>query len=64
MVDEVKLELELISFVFFALITISPSLHTHQSPPHEVCDSPDQAEHHTLGPELETVTEWQGRVGL
>jgi hypothetical protein len=29
---------------------LSPSLHTHLSPPHEVCDSPDQAAHHrTLG---------------
>jgi hypothetical protein len=32
---------------------ITPSLHTHLSPPHEVCDSPDQAAHyHTLGLKL------------
>jgi hypothetical protein len=30
-----------------------PLLHTYLSPPHEVCDSPDQAAiYHTLGPEL------------
>jgi hypothetical protein len=38
---------------FPPLITIPPLLHTHLSPPHAVCDSPDQAEHyHTLGPKL------------
>jgi hypothetical protein len=32
---------------------IPPLLHTHLSPPHEVCDSPDQASHyHTLGPKV------------
>jgi hypothetical protein len=35
------------------LITISSLLHTHLSPPHAVCDSPDQAAHyHTLGTKL------------
>jgi hypothetical protein len=38
---------------FPPLIIIPPLLHTHLSPPHEVCDSPDQAEHyHTLDPKL------------
>jgi hypothetical protein len=32
------------------LILIPPLLHTHLSPPPEVCDSPDQAAHyHILG---------------
>jgi hypothetical protein len=32
---------------------IPPLLHIHLSPPHEVCDSSDQAAHyHNLGPEL------------
>jgi hypothetical protein len=32
---------------------IPPLLHTHLSPPHEVCDIPDQAAHyHTLGTKL------------
>jgi hypothetical protein len=31
-------------------ITVLPLLHTHLSPLHEVCDSPDQAAHyHTVG---------------
>lgn len=38
-------------FFDFALLIISPLLHGHLSPPHEVCDNPDQAEHfHTLCP--------------
>jgi hypothetical protein len=38
---------------FPLLITIPPLLYTHLSPPHEVCDSPDQAAHyHTLGAKL------------
>jgi hypothetical protein len=40
-------------FCFPPLITIPPLLHNHLSPPHEVCDSPDQAAHyHSLGPKL------------
>jgi hypothetical protein len=32
---------------------IPPLLHTHLSPPHELCNSPDQAAHyHTAGPTL------------
>jgi hypothetical protein len=32
---------------------IPPLLHTHLSPPHEMCDSPDQVAHnHKLGPKL------------
>jgi hypothetical protein len=39
---------------FPPLITILPQLHTQPSPPHEVCDSPDQAaQYHTLGGYLE-----------
>jgi hypothetical protein len=35
---------------FTLLIIVLPFLHTHLSPPHEVCDNPDQAAHyHTLG---------------
>jgi hypothetical protein len=35
------------------LIIITPLVHTPLSPPHEVCDSPDQApNYHTLGPKL------------
>jgi hypothetical protein len=37
--------------------TISPLRHSHLSPPHEVCDSADQAAHyHTLGPKLGTLS--------
>jgi hypothetical protein len=38
--------------VFFQLLRFSPAsiipplLHSHLSPPHEVCDSPDQAAHY------------------
>jgi hypothetical protein len=40
-------------FGFPLLIFILPLLHTHLSPPHEVCDSLDQTAHyHTLGPKL------------
>jgi hypothetical protein len=39
------------------VIVIPLLLHTHLSPPHEVCDSSDQAEHyHTLGPKLGAST--------
>lgn len=35
------------------LVAILPLLHTHLSPSHEVCNSPDQAANfHTLGPTL------------
>jgi hypothetical protein len=38
---------------FPLLVIITPLLHTNLSPPHEVCNSPDQAAHyHTLGPKL------------
>jgi hypothetical protein len=38
---------------FLLLVIIPPSLHTQLSPPHEVCDIPDQAARcHTLGPKL------------
>jgi hypothetical protein len=41
-------------FLHFPLfITIPPLLHTHLSPPHEVCDSPEKAAHcHTQGTKL------------
>jgi hypothetical protein len=38
------------SSVFACQYFIPPLLHTHLSPPHVICDSPDQAAHyHTLG---------------
>jgi hypothetical protein len=54
MMDEVALELFFSQFFCFPpLITILPLLHTHLPPPHEVCDSPDQAaQYHTLGTKL------------
>jgi hypothetical protein len=52
--NELALEQVLLRVLWF-----SPApqlLHTRLSPPHEVCDSPDQAPHyHTLGPELGTL---------
>jgi hypothetical protein len=40
-------------FGFFPTNIIPPLLHIHLSPPHEVCDSSDQAAHyHHLGPKL------------
>jgi hypothetical protein len=37
----------------FSVNIILPLLHTHLSPPHEVCESSDHAAHdHTLGPKL------------
>jgi hypothetical protein len=40
-------------FRFSPVSVIPPLLHTHLSPPREVCDSPDQAaRYHTLGPKL------------
>jgi hypothetical protein len=39
------------SYSVYPVSIISPSLYTQVSPPHEVCDSPDQAAHyHTLCP--------------
>jgi hypothetical protein len=39
--------------VFSPASIIPPLLHIHLSPPHEVCDSSDQAAHyHYLGPKL------------
>jgi hypothetical protein len=52
MVDKVELG-RLFSdfFGFLQLVITPPLLHTHLSPPHEVCDSSDQAPHyHNLGP--------------
>jgi hypothetical protein len=41
------------SFSVFPASMIPPLLHTHLSPPHEVCNRSDQAAHyHTLGPKL------------
>jgi hypothetical protein len=41
-------------FQFSPANIIPPLLHIHLSPPHEVCDSSDQAAHyHHLGPKLE-----------
>jgi hypothetical protein len=41
------------SSVFTRQYISPPLLHTHLLPPHEVCDSPDQAaQYHTLGPKL------------
>lgn len=35
---------------FLLLIVIPPQRHTHLSPPHEVCDSPElEAHYHTPG---------------
>jgi hypothetical protein len=40
-------------FGFHCKYIISPLLHIHLSPPHEVCDRSDQAAHyHNLGPKL------------
>jgi hypothetical protein len=40
-------------FGFLLLVRIPPLLHNHLSPPHDVCDSPDQAAYyHALGPKL------------
>jgi hypothetical protein len=40
-------------FDFIFLAIIPPLLHTHLSPPYDVCDIPDQGTHcHTLGPKL------------
>jgi hypothetical protein len=54
MLNEVALEqVSLRVLQFPPLIIIPPLLHTHLSPPHAVCDSPDQAAyHHTLGAKL------------
>jgi hypothetical protein len=47
------------------LIIIPPLLHTHLSPPYEVCDSPDQAAHyHTLGPKLGAASLTRHLAGL
>jgi hypothetical protein len=43
----------LLVFRAFSANIIPPVFHIHLSPPHEVCDSSDQAEHyHHLGPKL------------
>jgi hypothetical protein len=54
MVDEVALEQVFLWVLLFPLLIIIPQLlRTHISPPHEVCDSLDQAAHyHTRGPKL------------
>jgi hypothetical protein len=49
MVGEVALEF----FGFTLLIIIPPQLHTYLSPPHEVCNTTDQAaQYHTFGPKF------------
>jgi hypothetical protein len=53
-VDKVALEQAFLQvFQFSPANIIPPLLHNHLSPPHEVCDSSDQAAHyHHLGPKL------------
>jgi hypothetical protein len=52
--DKMPLEQFFPRVLRFSTVSIIPQLlHTNLSPPHEVCDSPDQAEHnHILGPKL------------
>jgi hypothetical protein len=53
-VDKVALGRFSPSSSVFPVNIIPPLLHIHLSPPHEVCDSSDQAVHyHPLGPKLE-----------
>jgi hypothetical protein len=51
MVDKVALGQAFLRDLRFSPVNIIPPLlHTHLSPPHQVCDSPDQAaRYHTLG---------------
>jgi hypothetical protein len=53
-VDKVALGQGFLRVLPFSLVIIlSPLLHTHLSPPHEVCGSPDHAAHyHTVCPKL------------
>jgi hypothetical protein len=53
-VDKVELAQVFLRVLRFSPVSIIPPLlHTHLSPPHEVCQSPDQAEYcHTLDPKL------------
>jgi hypothetical protein len=53
-VDKVALGQVFLRVLRFSPVTIIPPLlHIHLSPPHEVCDSSDQAAHyHHLGPKL------------
>jgi hypothetical protein len=54
-----------ISSVFLQLVIIPSLLHTHLSPPHEVCDSSDEVTHcHTLGPKLGASSLTRHLVGL
>jgi hypothetical protein len=62
--DEVALQQVFLRVLLFPpLIIIPPLLHTHLSPPHEVCDSPVQAaNYHTLGTKLGASSDrhWAG----
>jgi hypothetical protein len=53
-VDKVALGQVFLRVLLFSPVNIIPPLlHMHLSPPHEVCDSSDQAAHyHHLGPKL------------
>jgi hypothetical protein len=53
-VDKVALRKAFLRVLLFSPVSIiSPLLIIHLSPPHEVCDSPDQVAHyHNLGPKL------------
>jgi hypothetical protein len=52
--DKVALRQVFLQVLWFNTVNIIPPLlHTHLSPPYEVCNSPDQAAHyHTLGHKL------------
>jgi hypothetical protein len=53
MVDKKTLEQVFRVLLFYPANHNSTLLHTHLSPPHEVCDSPEQAAHyHIRGPKL------------
>jgi hypothetical protein len=50
-VDKVRLGQVSLEVLLFSPLIIPTLLHTHLSPPHAVCDSPDQATHYqALGP--------------
>jgi hypothetical protein len=52
------------SSIFPCQYIIPPLLHTHLSPPHEMCDTPDHAAHHTVGPKLGTSSLTRQLAGL
>jgi hypothetical protein len=53
------------SSVFLLLVITPPLLHTQLTPPHDVCDSPEQATHyHTIGQKLTALSLTRHLVGL